>query len=153
MVERIDEISKVNENGETVKRFFVHFKHWFKGWEAERKRLLSGDSERLKIVYDDPWYWMVKASDPAAAYKPPKKKVFVSRDEVPKAVAVDAAHTKSPTASPKEEKKTPVSTDHLKLDIAAASPTAAATAEGKYWLQMSGRKKDVPMGNFFVLYT
>ena len=131
MVERIDEISKVNENGETVKRFFVHFKHWFKGWEAERKRLLSGDSERLKIVYDDPWYWMVKASDPAAAYKPPKKKVFVSRDEVPKAVAVDAAHTKSPTASPKEEKTTPVSTDHLKLDIAAASPTAAATAGGK----------------------
>ena len=70
MVERIDEISKVNENGETVKRFFVHFKHWFKGWEAERKRLMSGDSERLKIVYDDPWYWMVKASDPAAAQKP-----------------------------------------------------------------------------------
>ena len=70
MVERIDEISKVNEKGETVKRFFVHFKHWFKGWDAERQRLMSGDSERLKIVYDDPWYWMVKASDPAAAHKP-----------------------------------------------------------------------------------
>ena len=137
MVERIDEISKVNESGETVKRFFVHFKHWFKGWDAERKRLMSGDSERLKIVYDDPWYWMVKASDPAAAYKPregggkqPKKKVFVSRDEVPKAIAVDAAQTKTPTASPKEEMKTPVSTDHLKIDVAAASPTAAA-AGGK----------------------
>ena len=133
MVERIDEISKVNEKGETVKRFFVHFKHWFKGWEAERKRLMSGDSERLKIVYDDPWYWMVKASDPAAAHKPrenggkrPQKKVFVSRDEVPKAVAVDAAHTKTPPSSPQEEKTTPVSTDHLKLDIAVASPTAAA---------------------------
>ena len=125
MVERIDEISKVNEKGETVKRFFVHFKHWFKGWDAERKRLMSGESERLKIVYDDPWYWMVKASDPAAAYKPPKKKVFVSRDEVPKAVAVNDAPTKTPTASPKEERTTPVSTDHLKLDIAAASPTAA----------------------------
>lgn len=138
MVDRIDEISKVNDNGETVKRFFVHFKHWFKGWDAERKRLMSGDSERLKIVYDDPWYWMVKASDPAAAYKPresggkhPKKKVFVSRDEVPKAVAVDAAQTKTNTKSPTDSipevsrDSTPVSTDHLKIDIAAASPTAA----------------------------
>lgn len=133
MVERIDEISKVNEKGETVKRFFVHFKYWYKGWEAERGRLMSGSSERLKIVYDDPWYWMVKASDPAAAYQPPKggakqpkKKVFVSRDEVPKAVALDAADTKTPPSSPEEEKTSPVSTDHLKLDIAAASPTAAA---------------------------
>ena len=127
MVERIDEISKVNESGETVKRFFVHFKHWFKGWDAERKRLMSGDSERLKIVYDDPWYWMVKASDPAAAYKPregggkhPKKKVFVNRDEVPRAVEVDAA--KSGAKSPA---KSPVSTDHLKINIHAETPTAS----------------------------
>ena len=132
MVDRIDEISKVNENGETVKRFFVHFKHWFKGWEAERKRLMSGNSERLKIVYDDPWYWMVKASDPAAAYKPiesvskdTKKKVIVTRDEVPKAIAVDAAHTSTTTVSPNEENSTPVSTEHLKIDVAVATPTAS----------------------------
>ena len=126
MVERIDEISKVNEKGETVKRFFIHFKYWHKGWDAERNRLLSGDSERLKIVYDDPWYWMVKASDPAAANKPrenggkrPQKKVFVSRDEVPKAVALNDA-----SSSPKDETKSPVSTEHLKIDVAIASPTA-----------------------------
>ena len=86
MHKKVDEISKVNEKGETVKRFFVHFKHWFKGWDTERKRLMSSDNERLKIVYDEPWYWMVKASDPAAAYKPredsgkhAKKKVFVTK--------------------------------------------------------------------------
>ena len=141
MVERIDEISKVNDNGETVKRFFVHFKHWFKGWDAERNRLMSGESERLKIVYDDPWYWMVKASDPAAAYKPresggkqPKKKVFVSRDEVPKAVAVDAEQNNTKKRDwdsiPEVSRdSTPVSTDHLKIDLAAASPTAAAAAQ------------------------
>ena len=134
MIERIDEISKVNENGETVKRFFVHFKYWFKGWDTERKRLMSGGSERLKIVYDEPWYWMVKASDPAAAYKPQesdgkhlKKKVFVTRDDVPKAVAVDAvvveSHTESNT-SPKSS--TPVSTDHLTLNIGVATPSAVA---------------------------
>lgn len=137
MVERIDEISKVNENGETVKRFFVHFKHWFKGWDAERNRLMSSESERLKIVYDDPWYWMVKASDPAAAYKPresggkqPKKKVFVSRDEVPKAVAVDAAVIKSPTDDIPEVSRdsSPVSTDHLKINIKVATPTGEAAS-------------------------
>ena len=135
MVERIDEISKVNEKGETVKRFFVHFKHWFKGWDAERKRLLSSDNERLKIVYDEPWYRMVKASDPAAAYKPredsgkhAKKKVFVTRDEVPKAIAVDAAHTTTTAVSPNEKNSTPVSTEQLKIDIALATPTATPTA-------------------------
>ena len=133
MVERIDEISRVNDNGDTIKRFFVHFKYWHHGWEAERKRLMSSDSERLKLVYDDPWYWMLKASDPANAYKPraPAKKIFVERDEIPKAVAVDAAKSpdKSPAKSPAKSPEpllpaNPVSTSHLKIDIGAATPTS-----------------------------
>ena len=93
VVDRIDEISRKNDDGEVIKRFFVHFKQWNKGWESERKRLMSGDAERLKVVYDGPWYWLMKACDPKLAYTPkqkPPKKVFVHRDQIPKAIAVDS---------------------------------------------------------------
>lgn len=117
VIDRIDEISKVNENGENVKRFFVHFKYWFKGWDAERARLLSGESERLKIVYDDPWYWMVKSSNPAAAFKPrdnqsQKKKIFVARDQMPRAVEIDIENTTD----------TSVNSEQLRIEIDAETP-------------------------------
>ena len=55
-VERIDMVSKMNKEGQPIKRVFVHFKSgaWDKQPEM-RESLING--KEVKIVYDDPWYW------------------------------------------------------------------------------------------------
>ena len=56
-VERVDLISKTDQQGTPFGRVFVHFRFWPQTDQAQavRKQLLDGES--VKIVYDDPWYW------------------------------------------------------------------------------------------------
>lgn len=64
-VDRVDMVNKKNEKGESYKRVFVHFKKWATTDEARqcREKLISGD--QVKIVYDEPWYWKISASNVA----------------------------------------------------------------------------------------
>ena len=88
MIKQIDEVSRVNEQtGKKSKRFFIHFKQWNEGWEELRERLMSSQDEFVEVVYDDPWFWKIRAcsdkyaggytrdNNPSA--DKPKKKVFI----------------------------------------------------------------------------
>ena len=67
-IDSIDEVSRVQDKGKMAgkrtKRFFVHFKKWNDGWEEERERLMKSRDEKLKVVYEDPWFWNITAADP-----------------------------------------------------------------------------------------
>lgn len=62
VVSQIDMVSKVSETGEEYSRVFVHFNKWPKTMYAQqvRQKLLNGD--KVKVVYDEPWYWYMSAS-------------------------------------------------------------------------------------------
>jgi hypothetical protein len=62
VVSQIDMVSKVSETGEEYSRVFVHFTKWPKTMYAQqvRQKLLNGD--KVKVVYDEPWYWYMSAS-------------------------------------------------------------------------------------------
>ena len=87
-IKQIDEVSRVNEQtGKKTKRFFVHFKEWSEGWDELRERLMSDRTEFVEVVYDDPWFWKIRACDDkfAGGYTKdnnpsadkPKKKAFI----------------------------------------------------------------------------
>jgi hypothetical protein len=62
-IERIDMVNKENDKGEKFKRVFVHLKYWNSSDESQetRKRLMDG--EKVKIVYDEPWFWLISKSN------------------------------------------------------------------------------------------
>ena len=101
VISKIDIIERINEKGEKIKRAFVHFASWGTTPNAIKSRevLLSG--KPLKIVYDDPWFWMVSinksqpkkpsvnaAPAPAPA---PANKIRIDFDETSAAVNSNAA--------------------------------------------------------------
>ena len=87
-IAQIDEVSRTNEQtGKKSKRFFIHFTEWNEGWEELRERLMSNQSEFVEVVYDEPWFWKIRACDNkyAGGYtkennpsaEKPKKKAFI----------------------------------------------------------------------------
>lgn len=56
-IERIDMVNK-----ETSKKVFVHFQHWFKTPEITNMRQQLDSGERVKVVYHEPWYWLLANS-------------------------------------------------------------------------------------------
>jgi hypothetical protein len=71
-IDRIDILVRKSEKGEEYKRVFVHFAEWYWNKDAQtaRSKLISG--KEIKLVYDDPWFWKVSASnwEPKSAVKP-----------------------------------------------------------------------------------
>ena len=61
-VEKIDMIERTSKSGDSFKRVFVHFVAWNDSEEARvvRQKLLG--EEEVKVVYDEPWYWLLSAS-------------------------------------------------------------------------------------------
>ena len=61
-IDRVDIIKRTNDLGEEFKRVFIHFSQWADGFEDLRNRLSTEEGYQLKIVYDDPWFWLVSAN-------------------------------------------------------------------------------------------
>ena len=61
-IERVDLISRTDQNGTPFGRVFIHLRFWPKTEQAQdvRRQLVAG--EQVKIVYDEPWYWKCGAS-------------------------------------------------------------------------------------------
>jgi hypothetical protein len=59
-VSRVDLIQKENENGQAYNSAYVHFSEWFDNTtnRSFQERVLDPARE-ARIVYDDPWYWIV----------------------------------------------------------------------------------------------
>ena len=92
-IERVDLISRTDQNGTPFGRAFIHLRFWPKTEEAQsiRDRLIAG--EQIKIVYDNPWYWKCGASrvpkpeftkeraPPFVEPKSPKKSLQVKKED------------------------------------------------------------------------
>ena len=68
-VVRIDMVPRTNDLGEDYWRVFIHLS-WAEteNGTAVRTKLLNTDGDnRVKIVYDDPWFWKLHAYCPAPA--------------------------------------------------------------------------------------
>lgn len=60
IVRQIDFVAKMSFNGRAYNGAFVHFSHWFSSPAADSFREKIEDPEKqARIVYDDPWYWIV----------------------------------------------------------------------------------------------
>ena len=60
LVDRIDLIGKVDTNGKIYNYAFVHFSHWHDNEHATRfLEKVEDPSKQARLVYDDPWYWIV----------------------------------------------------------------------------------------------
>lgn len=59
-VKRVDFVNNVDKKGKSYKSAFVHFDRWFQDSVVAnfQERVLNPDKE-ARIVYDDPWYWIV----------------------------------------------------------------------------------------------
>lgn len=62
-IQRIDMVPQHNQNGEEYFRVFVHLV-WGMSQNAlaTRERLMEPNGE-VKVVYDDPWFWKLRASN------------------------------------------------------------------------------------------
>jgi len=59
-VDRVDLISKVGKDKKKYYSAYVHFDHWTNNAAARnfQERLFNPNKE-ARLVYDDPWYWIV----------------------------------------------------------------------------------------------
>jgi hypothetical protein len=61
-IERIDMAPKSNEKGDDFWCVFIHFSVWFDTANANQVRSKLENGERVKVVYDEPWYWLISMS-------------------------------------------------------------------------------------------
>ena len=62
-IERIDMVAKSNDHGDDFWRVFIHFSTWNNSSnDALRVKHQLESGEKVKIVYDDPWYWLIAKS-------------------------------------------------------------------------------------------
>jgi len=60
VVDHVDLVEKVDSHGKHYNYAFVHFSHWFNNDHAARfLELLNDPSKQARLVYDDPWFWIV----------------------------------------------------------------------------------------------
>jgi len=59
-VRRVDLVLKVGKDRKKYNSAYIHFQHWYDNTAANNfcKRVLNPKTE-ARIVYDDPWYWIV----------------------------------------------------------------------------------------------
>ncbi len=62
-VERVDMVSKTSAKGDEFSRVFVHFSNWNENnSNAMRIQEKLDSGEKVKIVYDTPWFWLITKS-------------------------------------------------------------------------------------------
>ena len=61
-LEQVDMVKKTNSKGEKYQRVFVHFKQWNDDEQTCQARQMLLNDQQVKVVYDDPWFWKIRAS-------------------------------------------------------------------------------------------
>ena len=92
-VERVDMVAKTSPKGDDFWRVFIHFSNWNERNPSAmqmREKLDSGD--RVKIVYDEPWFWLISKSSA------PRPEQYERRSNRP-APFIDFGHA-APAAAP-----------------------------------------------------
>lgn len=59
-VDHIDFVAKIDKSGKPYNGVYIHFAEWYTGPAVEhlQEKILNPNKE-ARIVYDDPWYWIV----------------------------------------------------------------------------------------------
>jgi len=58
-VSRIDFVLKMDKYGSQYNAVYVHFSHWYNNSAALNLQTRIREGNEAKVVYDDPWYWIV----------------------------------------------------------------------------------------------
>ena len=88
-VQRVDRISKSDPNGNEYYSVYIHFNHWHETLAVAnfQERVLNPDKE-ARIVYGDPWYWIVlENTGQKRAQNPAKNPTIVIDEPVKKSVS------------------------------------------------------------------
>jgi len=56
-IDRVDLISRTNDDGQNYQRCFIHFKTWADTESARSVREELDKGGNIKVIYDDPWFW------------------------------------------------------------------------------------------------
>jgi hypothetical protein len=91
---RVDMVPKTNEKGDKFQSVFIHFKFWDRSEEAQmvRHKLIAGD--KIKIIYNDPWYWQISMSNvPKPTFNKKNKTNSNDKSSKPKIVFASSAPT------------------------------------------------------------
>ena len=73
-IHHLDILERSNEKGDKFNRVFVHFASWSQEPDAVTARTKLLEGKKIKIVYDDPWFWEVSASQKKEKEKEKEKK-------------------------------------------------------------------------------
>ena len=101
-VERVDMVAKTSQKGDEFWRVFVHFSNWNGNNQVAvsmRDKLESGD--KVKIVYDNPWFWLINKS---TSKRPEEHNSETNHNKRPKAF-IDFGHTETKKSENTENTK------------------------------------------------
>ena len=74
-VSQVDMIPKRDNNNNKYFAAYIHFQHWFDNTAARNfQARLMNPAKEARIVYDDPWYWIVL---------PYKNKMSIKKNKMP----------------------------------------------------------------------
>ena len=109
-IERIDMVAKSNDHGDDFWRVFIHFSTWNNSSNDARRvkhQLESGD--KVKIVYDHPWYWLIAKSSSRVPTK--RAAPYIDRMERTTTPVIDLTEMTTPFPFPTNLPR------NLKIDI------------------------------------
>jgi hypothetical protein len=80
-VHHVDFVPKTDKNGKHYNSAYVHFNHWFDSPTVVnfQERVTSPDKD-ARVVYDDPWFWIVLENTAVKKTPPAEETAFVSSD-------------------------------------------------------------------------
>jgi len=80
VVHHVDFLKKTDRNGKSYNAAYIHFSHWYENQIVAnfQERVVNPDKD-ARVVYDDPWYWIVLENTTFKTAKPEEME-FVSAD-------------------------------------------------------------------------
>ena len=76
MVNHIDFVAKISSNGKVYNSAYIHFDFWYSNISNQNLQYRLKNSIESRIVYDDPWYWIVLENKATKRdYSVPKPKI------------------------------------------------------------------------------
>jgi hypothetical protein len=75
-VSQVDMVPKRDNNNHKYFAAYIHFQHWFDNTAARNfQARLMNPAKEARIVYDDPWYWIVLPYKNKMSFKKNKKPI------------------------------------------------------------------------------
>ena len=92
---RIDMVHRVGQDGSEFYRVFVHLA-WFGSETAVNTRRALAANEEVKIIYDEPWFWKLRASNskgPHEKIRRPEPRIVMAEPSISApAIAAEGEH-------------------------------------------------------------